>query len=114
MAPFILTLSDRQLYAFLYEFRFVSSAPVNFQPKYNDRSFFKKQRCPFTRLNLLDSSPTFLMYSHKYNSDYLLTPWNRVLLEKLTVNFAGPCQHGMACPQVADGGTASYMEGSYE
>jgi hypothetical protein len=26
----------------------------------------------------------------------------------------GPCQHGMAHPQVADGGTASSMEGSYE
>ena len=26
----------------------------------------------------------------------------------------GPCHHGMACPQVADGGTASSMEGSCE
>ena len=26
----------------------------------------------------------------------------------------GPGQHGMAHPQVADGGTASNMEGSYE
>jgi hypothetical protein len=26
----------------------------------------------------------------------------------------GPCHHGMARPQVADGGTASYMEGSCE
>jgi hypothetical protein len=26
----------------------------------------------------------------------------------------GPCHHGMALPQVADGGTASYMEGSCE
>ena len=26
----------------------------------------------------------------------------------------GPCHHGMARPQVADGGTASYMEGSSE
>ena len=24
----------------------------------------------------------------------------------------GPCHHGMARPQVADGGMASYMEGS--
>jgi hypothetical protein len=55
---------------------------------------------------------------------FLLTPWSRVLLEKLTVNFAasqeiprifaGPCHHGMARPQVADGGTASCMEGSCE
>jgi len=26
----------------------------------------------------------------------------------------GPCHHGMARPQVADRGTASFMEGSYE
>jgi len=26
----------------------------------------------------------------------------------------GPCHHGMACPQVAGGGTASNMEGSCE
>jgi hypothetical protein len=26
----------------------------------------------------------------------------------------GPCHHGMARPQVADGGTVSYMEGSCE
>ena len=26
----------------------------------------------------------------------------------------GPCHHGMACPQVVDGGTASNMEGSCE
>ena len=28
--------------------------------------------------------------------------------------FVGPCHHGTARPQVADGGTASDMEGSYE
>jgi hypothetical protein len=26
----------------------------------------------------------------------------------------GPCHHGMARPQVAEGGTASYMESSCE
>ena len=31
-----------------------------------------------------------------------------------TVLFVGPCHHGMARPQVADGGTASDMEGSCE
>jgi hypothetical protein len=30
-----------------------------------------------------------------------------------TINV-GPCHHGMARPQAADGGTASYMEGSCE
>ena len=28
--------------------------------------------------------------------------------------FVGPCHHGTARPQVADGGTASDMEGSFE
>jgi hypothetical protein len=28
--------------------------------------------------------------------------------------FVGPCHHGMARPQVADGGTASDMEDSCE
>ena len=28
--------------------------------------------------------------------------------------FVGPCHHGMARPRVADGGTASDMEGSCE
>jgi hypothetical protein len=32
---------------------------------------------------------------------------------RLAMNV-GPCHHGMARPQVADGGTASYMEGSCE
>jgi hypothetical protein len=32
---------------------------------------------------------------------------------RVAVNV-GPCHHGMARPQVADGGTASYMEGSCE
>jgi len=29
-------------------------------------------------------------------------------------HVVGPCHHGMARPQVADGGTASFMEGSCE
>jgi len=32
----------------------------------------------------------------------------------LTTMDVGPCHHGMARPQVADEGTASYMEGSCE
>jgi hypothetical protein len=36
-----------------------------------------------------------------------------VFVSILTMNV-GPCHHGMARPQVADGGTASYMEGSCE
>jgi hypothetical protein len=33
--------------------------------------------------------------------------------QRSTMNV-GPCHHGMARPQVADGGTASDMEGSCE
>jgi hypothetical protein len=36
-----------------------------------------------------------------------------LLMITLTMNV-GPCHHGMARPQVADGGTASDMEGSCE
>ena len=36
-----------------------------------------------------------------------------LLMAKWTV-FVGPCHHGMTRPQVADGGTASDMEGSCE
>jgi hypothetical protein len=32
---------------------------------------------------------------------------------RVAVNV-GPCHHGIVWPQVADGGTASYMEGSCE
>ena len=32
----------------------------------------------------------------------------------ITHVFVGPCHHGMARPQVEDGGTASDMEGSCE
>jgi hypothetical protein len=85
------------------------------------------------------------IYKYDYGfTPYLLTPWSRVLLEKLTVNFAAsqkiPRIHGtrkfLTVPtsarhlfygcvilpletlppeaEVADGGTASYMEGSCE
>jgi len=32
----------------------------------------------------------------------------------ITIHDVGPCHHGMARPRVADGGMASYMEGSCE
>ena len=35
-------------------------------------------------------------------------------LNRVSPVFVGPCHHGMARPQVADGGTASDMEGSCE
>ena len=35
-------------------------------------------------------------------------------LTAVRIHHVGPCHHGMARPQVADGGTASDMEGSCE
>ena len=42
--------------------------------------------------------------------------WSEVLRKQLVFIsvFVGPCHHVMARPQVADGGTASDMEGSRE
>jgi hypothetical protein len=40
-----------------------------------------------------------------------------LILLKYSIKFpmkVGPCHHGMERPQVAGGGTASYMEGSCE
>lgn len=73
MTPLILTLSGRQFHSFLHVFLLVLSESVNFQTKYDYRSFFffKKRWCPFIRLNFLDSSHKFLMHSHKYNENYL-------------------------------------------
>ena len=36
------------------------------------------------------------------------------LCKRYSSVFVGPCNHGMARPQVADGGTAPEMEGSCE
>jgi hypothetical protein len=42
----------------------------------------------------------------------------RIIISRTPIIFCsvsvGPCHHGMVRPQVADGGTASYMEGSCE
>jgi hypothetical protein len=37
----------------------------------------------------------------------------KLCVDKQSMNM-GPCHHGVARPQVADGGTASYMESSCE
>jgi hypothetical protein len=55
--------------------------------------------CPSDVLPRSSSRPRLMLISH-----FLFT-W-RV--------YVGPCHHGMARPQVADGGTASYMDGSCE
>ena len=59
---------------------------------------------------------------HKYlNMAYVLTESSPVEIRGRYSNckgedpvFVGPCHHGMARPQVADGGTASDMQGSCE
>jgi len=45
----------------------------------------------------------FIRRTYIYRRVYYLRPWQ-----------VAPCQHGMPCPQVADGGKASSMEGSCE
>jgi hypothetical protein len=39
---------------------------------------------------------------------------NITIVDRCISMNVGPCHHGMARPQVADGGTASDMEGSCE
>ena len=39
---------------------------------------------------------------------------NYILFIIVNMPYMCPCHHGMARPQAADGGTASYMEGSCE
>ena len=46
-----------------------------------------------------------------YNFTFLCST-SRNHFFKYCISFVGPCHHGMARPQVADGGTASDMEGS--
>jgi hypothetical protein len=45
-----------------------------------------------------------------YNTDAFHL--NRVSVARSTMLLVGPCHHGMARPRVADGGTASNIEGS--
>jgi hypothetical protein len=66
---------------------------------------------------------TILLYAILHNSGFEIMNRYRLELNKTegflcsvgwnTMNV-GPCHHGMARPQVADGGTASSMEGSCE
>jgi hypothetical protein len=42
------------------------------------------------------------------------SPASLTPVKRLGTMWVGPCHHGMARPQVADGGTASDMEGSCE
>ena len=50
----------------------------------------------------------YIKHSMKYGKEEFLVVYGFVPCE------VGPCHHGMARPQVADGGTASDMEGSCE
>jgi hypothetical protein len=60
-------------------------------------------------MHLAWPSSLFSSYSKKGT---VLEHVDKFLVE-LPMNVS-PCHHGMARPQVADGGTASYMEGSCE
>ena len=56
------------------------------------------------------------MYHHIQHSEILRSSQRKkfyILYGSRSV-FVGPCHHGMARPQFADGGTASDMEGSCE
>ena len=44
----------------------------------------------------------------------ILRPPLFIKYTEMTSMNVGPCHHGMECPQFADGGTASNMEGSCE
>jgi hypothetical protein len=50
------------------------------------------------------------MESYFFETEYTVKYFSNTLRSM----YVGPCHHGMARPQVADGGTASYMEGSCE
>jgi hypothetical protein len=51
--------------------------------------------------------------TYKYYKDSLMVFVIRSVRKNVSMNVV-PCHHGIARPQVADGGTASYMEGSCE
>jgi hypothetical protein len=59
--------------------------------------------CMAPRYNLAHFYTNFLHLVHVF-----------IVVIELTPMKVGPCHHGMARPQVADGGTASDMEGSCE
>jgi hypothetical protein len=50
----------------------------------------------------------------KLKISFILEKEGLILLDFNQPMNVGPCHHGMARSQVADGGTASYMEGSSE
>jgi hypothetical protein len=54
-----------------------------------------------------------LLVSHTTNKIKIITIKICVVIIIVSMNV-GPCHHGMARPRVADGGTASNMEGSCE
>jgi len=59
---------------------------------------------------------TWIPANEQAQTDALTLTFNEPMIMplcKITTDV-GPCHHGMARPQVADGGTASNMEGSCE
>ena len=73
-------------------------------------SFIARKSC-INPNNLMYNVESLLCGSWIYiNSDIIVL----CLLLCSMFLFVGPCHHGMARPRVADGGTASHMEGSCE
>jgi hypothetical protein len=52
--------------------------------------------------------------AHKIYFTTLMSPLFWKCINIVAMLQVGPCHHGMARPRVADGGTASNMEGSCE
>ena len=63
----------------------------------------------FLGINISNGIATFSFYTLSYTRYHA----GRHIRIDICV-FVGPCHHGMARPQVGDGGTASDMEGSCE
>ena len=57
-------------------------------------------------------SPSLFTFSHEQYKLGIKEHYGSTVMKSAV--FVGPCHHGMACPQVADGGTTSNMEGSCE
>ena len=68
----------------------------------------------FFVLCLIHVSQNKAVYTHSDTSTYISVQSSLPILVSVgtMLHVVGPCHHGMARPQVADGGTASNMEGS--
>jgi hypothetical protein len=66
-------------------------------------------------LKMLIYSPLnhlILLLAQEYFTEFSCQESLKLYISSIHPMISGPCRHGMASPQVADGGTASNMEGS--